>query len=478
MRKLWAQPNGPMPAEAIHMPSRARSARVGLVWVCKQACKTHMLAYPSQELARSALQNVVADVRTESSSKAAFCRNMQRWSAANTATATAVMADPASVLAPGVLPCFDLPAQRAAFEAHAAAHPARTWIWKPDCASSGVGVLLGTARHTRGMPPRKYAHAHNGSYSGAPVVVQQLVPMPLLIGGHKMDLRLYCLVFFDPVGAPRVYLHRNGGVKVAEAAFEPEGQPSPSSVISNFQADASHPPAYKLRRAISEQAGLHGAHRWAAIWAKVEEAVAHAVLGVGPRLGCRNPRASARSRAVPCGRTFQLFGIDVVVDGVADTAHVMEINSDPGMYPWMSEVRNRWSVFGGAKRPAHRMYEEVYVDLLAAIGYAPPPRDMFEPLAPGEEASRMRGLRCVRGGRRRGVESCDAGTADFFNASLRRDTTGFALVFPTTARCADAAVTTRLEALYAWPLAKLGRAGGTCANLYGGMPGIASLLRG
>ena len=56
-------------------------------------------------------------------------------------------------------------------------------------------------------------------------------------------------------------------------------------------------------------------------------------------LGCRNPRARSKARAVPCGRTFQLFGIDVVVDGQVDTAHVMEINSDPGMYPWMSEVR-------------------------------------------------------------------------------------------------------------------------------------------
>ena len=55
---------------------------------------------------------------------------------------------------------------------------------------------------------RKYAHTHNGSYSGVPVVVQQLVPTPLLIGGHKMDLRLYCLVTsYRPLKA---WMYRQG----------------------------------------------------------------------------------------------------------------------------------------------------------------------------------------------------------------------------------------------------------------------------
>ena len=43
-----------------------------------------------------------------------------------------------------------------------------------------------------------------------------------LTGGHKFDLRLYVLVFTDPL---RVFLHRDGGVKVAAHSSKNETDP-------------------------------------------------------------------------------------------------------------------------------------------------------------------------------------------------------------------------------------------------------------
>ena len=43
-----------------------------------------------------------------------------------------------------------------------------------------------------------------------------------LPGGHKFDLRVYAAVFTEPL---RVYLHRDGGVKVAAHSSEHEKDP-------------------------------------------------------------------------------------------------------------------------------------------------------------------------------------------------------------------------------------------------------------
>lgn len=77
------------------------------------------------------------------------------------------------------------------------------WIMKPVGLSRGRGISV-------------VADLDDVTYSD-PVVVQAYIPRPLLLGGHKFDLRLYVLVTsFGPLEA---FLYRSGFARVATRPF-------------------------------------------------------------------------------------------------------------------------------------------------------------------------------------------------------------------------------------------------------------------
>jgi hypothetical protein len=458
LQALWSRPNGPIPRRQIH--THLHREGTGLIWYVKQSCtKRFMREAPFERETNRALVNVVPGIWQEASSKVAFCRNSQAWANADTSSRV-----------PGFLPCYILPEQRREFEAHAAAMPRAYWVWKLDCAMSGKGVKLGQRSGDTAVPDAYRSEKK-------PVVVQMLVTSPMLHQGHKCDLRLYAMAFFDPVGAPHVLLHRNGGVRVAPGVWLGGGNASEGSSISNIAQGAG----YSSRFAISELPGMLGVTRWEAIWSRITESVVHAFLTLGPKLGCHNPRSPyilkrmrgrGKDATARCGLTFGFFGVDVVLDARTDLPYVMEVNADPGMTPWMSELTERYKQHRGARRPAYRMYEEIYTDMLAVAGYGAS-SDLFATSVAGASA---------------GWASRDANTKlrtlrdNAINRSTSRDTAGFDLIFPSPKLCSTPAIRKRLATLYTWPYANYvnfnGRdqmisdaathttLGGTCANLY------------
>lgn len=82
------------------------------------------------------------------------------------------------------------------------------WIVKPSCSSQGKGIYLIDSLSQ--LP--KIDHL-NDSF-----VVSRYIDNPLLLGGHKFDLRIYVLVTsYDPL---RVYVYREGLVRFASEKYD------------------------------------------------------------------------------------------------------------------------------------------------------------------------------------------------------------------------------------------------------------------
>jgi|LauGreDrversion4_2_1035121.scaffolds.fasta_scaffold170820_1 hypothetical protein len=82
------------------------------------------------------------------------------------------------------------------------------WIVKPSCSSQGKGIYL--LNSLSQLP--KFDH-NNETF-----VVSRYIENPLLLGGHKFDLRIYVLVTsYDPL---RVYVYREGLVRFASEKYD------------------------------------------------------------------------------------------------------------------------------------------------------------------------------------------------------------------------------------------------------------------
>lgn len=71
------------------------------------------------------------------------------------------------------------------------------------------------------------------------VVVSRYIPNPLLINGHKFDLRIYVLVTsFDPL---RVYVFKEGLARFATEAFSTAGGKKSKFVhLTNYSINKKH----------------------------------------------------------------------------------------------------------------------------------------------------------------------------------------------------------------------------------------------
>lgn len=81
------------------------------------------------------------------------------------------------------------------------------WIVKPSCSSQGKGIFI--------LDKLKFVPKHEQC------VISRYIDNPLLIYGHKFDLRIYVVVTcFDPL---RVYIYREGLVRFATEKYDKTG---------------------------------------------------------------------------------------------------------------------------------------------------------------------------------------------------------------------------------------------------------------
>jgi hypothetical protein len=123
---------------------------------------------------------------------------------------------------------YVLPEDLTSFQTAREANPKTVWIFKPCNASCGRGIRLLTKESK--IPKR----------SG---VVQRYVHNPLLINGHKFDLRIYIVVTsFDPL---KVYMFHEGLVRLATTkySFSHKKLAERTMHLPNYSIN-KHAPAY------------------------------------------------------------------------------------------------------------------------------------------------------------------------------------------------------------------------------------------
>jgi hypothetical protein len=158
----------------------------------------------------------------------------------------------------------------------------------------------------------------------ATVVVQRLVPDPLLVKGHKADIRCYLLIDVDePRRSGRV-----GPVFLRRAAV-PYVAGHPSAEITNTSYRYRHglaPDMFPLDQAPGISPGLHGE-----ILGRLE-ALATSVVDAYFWSAANDVAAGRVSGPVP--NRVILFGVDVLVSGPPSSPELrfLEVNPFPSLY--------------------------------------------------------------------------------------------------------------------------------------------------
>jgi tubulin polyglutamylase TTLL7 len=143
-----------------------------------------------------------------------------------------------------------LPAELGAFRKYASANKAaghsKTFIYKPTNGARGVGI--GLTRSADTVPVDE------------PLLVQEYLAKPYLLDGFKFDLRLYVLVAScDPM---RVFLHRDGLVRLSTKAYKPPTARNLNQVTMHLTNYSINKHSDGFEQTDDEATGSKRSYRW------------------------------------------------------------------------------------------------------------------------------------------------------------------------------------------------------------------------
>ncbi|XP_037876384.1 tubulin polyglutamylase TTLL5 isoform X1 [Bombyx mori] len=197
------------------------------------------------------------------------------------------------------------------------------WIVKPAASSRGRGIYIVNT-------PEQIPKGEN-------VVVAKYIDKPLLIGGHKCDLRLYvCVTSMDPL---LIYLYEEGLVRFAAVKYDHTNKNlwNPCMHLCNYSINKYHTDYIKCD---DPNAGNIG-HKWTlsallrhlrkqgrnttALMAAIEDLVVKSILSSAQTI-----TAAARVFVPNHFNCFELFGYDILIDDVLKP-WLLEINLSPSL---------------------------------------------------------------------------------------------------------------------------------------------------
>ncbi|XP_045537693.1 uncharacterized protein LOC106708604 isoform X2 [Papilio machaon] len=247
------------------------------------------------------------------------------------------------------------------------------WIVKPAASSRGRGIYI---VNTPDQIPK-----------GDNVVVAKYIDRPLLIGGHKCDLRLYvCVTSVDPL---LVYLYEEGLVRFATVKYDKSNKNlwNPCMHLCNYSINKYHTDYIKCEDPVAGDVG----HKWTlsallrtlraqgrdtrTLMAAVEDLVVKSVL-----CSAHTMAAAARVFVPNVFNCFELFGYDILVD--------------ENLKPWLLEINLSPSLACESPLDA-RVKSALLADTLTLVGLpaVPPPG---HDLASHNNSLRMRIGACRR----------------------------------------------------------------------------------
>lgn len=314
-------------------------------WVVKQTTYPYLweTATPSvaSQLKSEAIVSVIPGGWIEHYSKDALCYN--------------TLSLPDKLLNAVAFPCFVVPHHFEQLEHYSKSHPSAWFIYKQLAASSSIGTRL--------LTPTNF-HKHRKDMSSINGIVQRYSLDVLLYDDRKVDFRVFVYIRTDPL---RVYVHRDGWTWVAQSKWST----NTTSVLVHTTNTAQLAPgetiySRRARRMSTWQvfARKYSARKWSAFWSKVQHSIASVVLSFAHKLGCKGLYQKPPLARL-CGRTFQLYGVDVLPNAELTEAKVLEINNDPSVLQYLGLGSD------DNEQAKRRMYETVYADTAVIAGFNP-----------------------------------------------------------------------------------------------------------
>ncbi|XP_013397583.1 tubulin polyglutamylase TTLL4 [Lingula anatina] len=222
----------------------------------------------------------------------------------------------------------------------------QAWIIKPACSHGGQGIEV----ITKGQ--RVIVKQES--------VVQRYIPNPILIDGHKMDIRVYVLVgSIDPL---RIYMYEEGQVRIAHERYSTDNFNKLTTHLTNFDVTLANinndvKNAAKHKRKPLSWFWEHSGVQRQPVWDKIKDIVIKSIISGEAKI-----RDATLSNMASRYSNYEYLGFDIFLDDDLKP-WIMEINTSPRMtYRTLKDMKSR-----------------MYRDLLNLVGVQIPDQDLANP---------------------------------------------------------------------------------------------------
>ena len=216
---------------------------------------------------------------------------------------------------------YSVPNDFALFSEEFKRHPPGTiWIVKPTNRSQGKGIFL----VNKLLHMNKWLREKNAEEDNNPFIVSKYVDKPLLIGGRKFDLRLYCLVLsYRPLVA---YLHAQGFARFCVLKY--------SMTAIDDEDLGAHLTNVAFQKTEEDYNAVHGG-KWtfANLWLYLQGSHGHTAtenLYNDISFVLVQSLKAVVAAILNEKHSFELYGYDVLID-TALRPHLIEVNASPSL---------------------------------------------------------------------------------------------------------------------------------------------------